>query len=123
VGNFLVVIPSTDSGADANRLFKAGLEAAREIRSQTPSKTVENDWALAASFTRQNGSGGTLVTDPATGSWLLTSGTWFHSEGYASGSELRLLQRYLEINALQLGRELEGFFVLVIATRGRARSS
>jgi hypothetical protein len=114
VGNFLVVVPSTDSGADANRLFKAGLEVAREIRSQTPSKTVESDWALAASFTRQNGSGGTLVTDPATGSWLLSSGTWFHNEGYASGSEFRLLQRYLETNALQLGRELEGFFVLVI---------
>jgi len=114
VGNFLVVVPSTDSGPHANRLFKAGLEAAREIRSQTPSKTVETNWALAATFTRQNGSGGTLVTDPATGSWLLSSGTWFHNEGYASGSELRLLRRYLETNALQLGRELEGFFVLMI---------
>ena len=113
MGNFLVIVPST-KGADASRLFKAGLDAAREIRSQTPSQTVESDWSFAAAFERQNGSGGTLVTDPATGSWLLSSGTWFHSEGYASGSELRLLHRYLETNALHLGGELEGFFVLLI---------
>ncbi len=114
MGNFLVIIPGKGGTAEAKRRFRSGLEAAREIRAQIPSNSVESDWALAAAFPRQNGSGGEIVTDPETGSWLLSSGTWFHEEGYSSGAESRLLRRYLETDAKRLGRELEGFFVLVI---------
>lgn len=114
MGNFLVVIPADGAATEAERLFRAGLDAAREIRSQIPSKTAEGGWAFAASFPRQNGSGSPLVSDPQTGSWLLSTGTWFHSEGYASGAESALLRRYLETDAARLGRELEGFFVVIV---------
>lgn len=114
MGNFLVIIPAKGAAAEAKRRFSSALNAAREIRSQVPSKSVESDWALAAAFPRLNGSGGEIATDPETGSWLLSSGTWFHEKGYSSGAESRLLRRYLETDAQRLGRELEGFFVLVV---------
>jgi hypothetical protein len=113
VGNFLVVIPAKGAAESAKSLFRNGLIAAREIRGQVPSHFVETEWAFAASFPRYNGSGGTVVTDPKTGSWILSTGTWFHAEGYASGAESKLLQRYLEVGATRLAQELEGFFVLV----------
>jgi hypothetical protein len=114
VGNFLVVIPGSGLSGEAKRLFLSSLDAAREIRSQIPSDTWESDWGFAASFPRQNGSGAGIVSDPATGSWLLAIGTWFHCDDRASGAESYLLNRYLEVGAFQLGRELEGFFVLLI---------
>jgi hypothetical protein len=114
VGNFLAVVPAKGEAAEARRVFLASLEAAREIRSQNPSQIVESDWGFAASFPRQNGTGGVLVTEPATGSWLLAVGAWFHCDGYASGTESWLLRRYFEVGASQLGRELEGFFVVLI---------
>jgi hypothetical protein len=113
VGNFLVVIPAKGAADNAKNLFRNGLIAAQEIRGQVPGYSVETEWALAASFPRYNGSGGTLVSDPKTGSWILSTGTWFHAEGYASGAESKLLQRYLEVGAARLAQELEGFFVLV----------
>jgi hypothetical protein len=114
VGNFLVVIPPKGAAATARQIFHDGLHAAQEIRSQTPVNSTENEWAFAASFARQNGSGGALAADKNTGSWLLSTGTWFHNDGYSSGSESRLLQRYFEIGAKRLARELEGFFVLIL---------
>jgi hypothetical protein len=113
VGNFLVVVSEVRAATEAKRLFRSGLDSAREIRSQVPSETVESNWALAASFPRQNGSGCPLLTDTSTGSWLLGIGTWFHSDGHASGAESWLLRRYLEMDTGLLARELEGFFVLI----------
>ncbi len=75
---------------------------------------IEIDWAHAASFPRQNGSGTPIVTDQTTGSWLVAIGTWFHTEGYGAGEESQALNRYLEVGANRLARELEGFFVFVI---------
>ena len=112
------MIPARDELSSAEALFRNGLTAAREIRNQAPRNAVQHDWAFAASFPRQNGSGGTLVTDASSGSWLLASGSWFHREGYSSGSEAQLLRRFLETNGSGIGRELDGFFVLVF---GNAR--
>ncbi|MBI3775594.1 MAG: hypothetical protein HY273_08575, partial [Gammaproteobacteria bacterium] len=84
------------------------------MKSQVPSSTVERDWASAAVFARINTSGAPIALDPHTGSWLLAVGTWCHADGYSSGAEGRLLQRYLEVGAQRLGRELEGFFNVVI---------
>jgi hypothetical protein len=119
VGNFLVVIPAKNAVPDAKMIFRNGLVAAREIRNQIPRNIVESEWAVAASFPRQNGTGGTLVTDPSSGSWLLASGTWFHTQGYSSGSESQLLRRLLETNGSVLGKELEGFFVLIFGDARR----
>jgi asparagine synthase (glutamine-hydrolysing) len=119
VGNFLIVIPVKGETRNAERLFRNGLIAAREIRGQIPGNSVATEWALAASFPRYNGSGGSLVTDPETGSWILSTGTWFHAQGYSSGAESKLLQRYLERGATRLAQELEGFFVLILGDARR----
>jgi hypothetical protein len=113
VGNFLVVVTAMGREAEAGRLFQAGLGYAQDVRSQNSSGTAESDWALAASFARQNGSGSPAVTDRSTGSWIVAVGTWFHADGYASGAESRLLQRFLTSTAETVAREVEGFFVLI----------
>ena len=119
MGNFLTVVPARALLPEATTLFRSGVELARRHKSQTPSHQLEMDWVCTASFPRRNGSGTPIVVDPATGCWLQAIGTWFHAQGYATGAEARLLNRYLEIDPRQLGRELEGFFVIVI---GDARS-
>jgi hypothetical protein len=122
VGNFLVVVPSERSHPEAERLFRLGLDFARGVKLQRSGRTWETEWALAATFPRRNGSGGPLVTDPETGSWLLTIGTWFHADGHGSGDEGRLLRRYLEAGPVRLAQELEGFYVVVIGD-GRTRET
>lgn len=114
MGNFLVIISAKEFKDEAARLFRSGLEFAKHIKSQAPSRIVEVEGVHAASFSRQNGSGTPIVTDPETGSWLLAIGTWFHTEGYGAGAESQALNRYLEVGANRLARELEGFFVFVI---------
>ena len=114
MGNFLILVSSREASAEAERLFRSGLESARHLKSQTPSGIIETEWSRAASFARQNGSGAPIVSDPGTGSWLLASGTWFHTDGPAAGSEAWLLGRYLEVGPERLAQELEGFFVLAI---------
>ena len=102
------------------RCFDAGVDAARRLKQQIPRDTVNLPWASAAAFPRQNGSGGRIVCDPQTGSWLLASGTWFHSANPGVGDDSVLLKRYLEAGAKQLAAELEGFFAIVIGD-GRSR--
>lgn len=55
-----------------------------------------------------------MVDDPQTGTWLLTIGTWFHTDGYGSGSEDHLLTRYLNVGPNRVSREVEGFFVIIV---------
>ena len=114
MGNFLVIISEKGLNDEVIRLFRSGLEFAKHIKSQVPSRIIEIEWAHGASFPRQNGSGTPIVTDQTTGSWLLAIGTWFHTEGYGAGAESQALSRYLEVGANRLARELEGFFVFAI---------
>lgn len=114
MANFLVFLPSSSLSPDTPSVFQMGLSCARQLKSQLPSSSVERDWASAAVFARINTSGVPIVVDPHTGSWLLAVGTWCHADGYASGAEGRLLQRYLAVGAQRLGCELEGFFNVVI---------
>src|SRR5579884_62906 len=117
MGNFLVIVPANPDGM---RHFQTGVDAARTLKQQTPRDVVNISSAAAASFPRQNGSGGRIACDPQTGTWLLASGTWFHSSNPGSGDESLLLKRYLEAGAKQLAAELEGFFAIVIGD-GRSR--
>lgn len=114
MGNFLVIAPARGFAAEGSALFQSGLAAAQSLRGQAPRHTAEAPWARAASFARANGTGGNLAQDPATKSWCLAVGSWFHSHGDASGDEARLLARYLEAGAEPLARELDGFFVVVV---------
>lgn len=111
----MVIASSGEFRGEANQVFQSGLKVARGLKSQVPSRTIELDWVHAASFPRQNGSGTPVVTDPVTGSCLIALGTWFHAEGNGSGTEARLLHRYLETGPSRLAQELDGFFAIVIA--------
>src|SRR5438552_2428561 len=114
MGNFLAILAPEAFREEARLLFRSGLGIAREILLQVPNQTVEIDWSSVALFPRQNGSGGSIVSDPETGSWLLALGTWFHEDDFSDGHEGRLLQRYLRVGAAQLGLELEGFFTVAV---------
>ena len=120
MGNFLVVIASQSLDTEADRVFRHGLDSARTLKSQTPSRILEAPGARAASFPRRNGSGTPIVSDSGTGCWLLAVGTWFHCDDFSVGEESRLLDRFLKVGATQLGRELEGFFAIIV---GDARSN
>ncbi len=115
MGNFLVIVAPETQSAESARLFDAGLSGARQIKKLKPNGLVESDWVKAASFPRQNSSEQAIVVDPRTDSWLIAAGTWFHSEGYSSGDEARLLTRIVEIGIERSAQELEGFFVIVFA--------
>jgi hypothetical protein len=114
MGGFVAVVPLRNHPAAAAPLFNAALAAQQRLVRQVPNAAVDNAWARAASFPRRNGSGATVTRDDAAGAWLIAMGTWFHGDGYGSGHESRLLHRYRQVGALALGRELEGFFCLVI---------
>ncbi len=113
MGNFFVVISPNQAQARSKELFRLGLERAKRLKSQTPNNIIDVVFARAASFARHNGSGGKIVADELTGCWLLAAGTWFHSDGYTSGDESRLLTRIAKIGAARVAQELEGFFVIV----------
>ncbi len=101
-------------GRFAQIAFQRGVDLYQSFRAKEPTKVIESDWIMAASFSRDNGSGSPIAIDPETGSWVLTCGTWFHQDNYGVGQELKLLKRYHAVGARQLSQELEGFFVILI---------
>jgi hypothetical protein len=122
LGNFLVTVPLNESLQEAKQVFDVGLESALCLLHHVSNARLEKPWAHAAIFPRLNGSQGTITSHPHTESWLFVIGTWFHRDGYANGSEMRLLERYLEVGAGPIGEELEGFFVVVLGD-GRVRET
>lgn len=74
---------------------------------------------LAATFARENGTVSTIAMDENSGNWLLSSGTWFHESGLASGDEIGLLREYQRSGAELLARGMEGFFVIAIGDARR----
>jgi hypothetical protein len=113
MGNFLVIVAPAETRAEAGdvpgRLFLNG----QAIKEGKPNGLVETDWVKAISYARLNGSGASITEDPESKSWLITTGTWFHSDGFASGDESRLLARIISCGPERTAKELEGFFVLV----------
>ena len=120
MGNFLAILPNNPTQPQARTLFHRGLQRAQQLKSQTHSSMLEWDWAYVATFARLNGTGGSVVIDPQTNSWLIAIGSWFLEDGHSSGAEEHLLQRFFEVGPRQLGREMEGFFTVVIGD-GRTR--
>lgn len=122
MANFLTILPRDSGQAECQALFHLGLQNAQRLKSQSPRSLLERGWAYAATFPRLNGTGGAVVLDAESDSWLLAIGSWFLKDGAASGAEEHLLQRYLGTGASQLGRELEGFFTIVVGD-GRSRET
>ena len=115
LGNFLVSISTVSQSNADNARFQKALALLSGFKSQTLYQGARSPWVQAASLARHNGSASRVASDSVSQSWLLAVGTWFHGDGYGTGSEGRLLSRYLEVGAGRLGREMEGFFVLVIS--------
>lgn len=113
MGNIFAVMAPENARSKPEELFGAGLKLARRIKSRAPKNTIDIGYARAASFARRNGSGGEMVTDDATGCWLMAAGSWFHANGYGAGDEKWLLQRVVEKTITRVASGLEGFFVIV----------
>ncbi len=113
MGNIFIVISPDKSQLESEELFKAGLRFAQRIKSQAPKNRINLSYVRAATFARRNGSGGAMVTDDATGCWLMAAGSWFHKEGYGSGNEKWLLQRMIDTPVDRVTPNLEGFFIIV----------
>jgi asparagine synthase (glutamine-hydrolysing) len=113
MGNIFAVVSPENARSKSEELFRAGLKLARRIKSQAPKNTIDGACARAASFARRNGSGGEVVTDDATGCWLMAAGSWFHANGYGAGDEMWLLRRVVEKTITRVASGLEGFFVIV----------
>ncbi len=120
MSSFLILLSRPEHRAERSLLSRAGLEIFRETKSRSTSESIESDWASAAAFPRRNGTGSRVVSDEATGSWLIAAGTWFHRSGLQSGEEASLLRRYLDSGADALAQHLEGFFAIAIGD-GRSR--
>ena len=120
MGNFILVIADEQHTQSAERLFKTALRLAPEIKGQKQNKNVltrSNLWI--AGFTRQNGSGGMITTNPETGDWLLSVGTWFCGDVSGSEREKHLLALIRDKGAGHAARNLEGFFTIVGSTRDK----
>ena len=117
MSNFLVVLPTSHYTREAQQIFQNGLSLFQTLRNENPTRLLELNWAWAASFPRKNGSGSPIVMDPKTGNWLLASGVWFHKDDYGVGDELKLLHRFCEVEPACVGKELEGFFVIVVGNQ------
>ncbi|HEY7181028.1 MAG TPA: hypothetical protein VIC84_06400 [Blastocatellia bacterium] len=113
MGNIFAVVSSDNARSKSKELFRVGVNLAQRIKSQAPKNIVDVGYARAASFSRRNGSGGEVVTDDATGCWLMTAGSWFHANGYGVGCEKWLLRRMVKKTIARLVSGLEGFFVIV----------
>ncbi len=113
MGNLFAVLSPDDARSKSEELFEAGLRQAQRIKSQAPKNRVDSGYARVASFARLNGSGGNMATDAATGSWLMTAGSWFHTDGYGAGDDPWLLARILDTTVPRVASELEGFFVII----------
>lgn len=113
MGNFLAVFPRLPT-VDTSPVLRRGIDIARQLKGQSAASTFLGPSGYAAVFARRNGTASPIATDEASGSWLLAAGTWFHRDGYGSGAEARLLERYLATDADTVAREMDGFFCVVI---------
>ncbi len=120
MGNFLVVLPALDQPEQATAVFQAGIDRAASLLALKPNSQQRADWFESATFQRLNSTGSPIATDPATGSWLATLGVWFHKDGFATGEEPRLLDRYLKDGPRNLALALDSSHAAVIGD-GRTR--
>jgi hypothetical protein len=114
MGNFLLAITKEVAADPHSESFEKGLVLLEKDLGHKPESIIRTSPAFCAVCRRENGTGSPIIYDRSTGSWLAAIGTWLHSDGYGSGSEKRLLNRYLESNHAILASELEGFFVIII---------
>src|SRR5271167_3117109 len=110
-GAFVAFVPCHESGVEAEDLFQRASRVIQEMNRRGPDSTLSNGWSFTASYPRLNGSGASIVTDAATGSWLAALGTFFHRCG--NNRPEYLLEQYLASGPEGLVNDLDGFFVMI----------
>ena len=70
MSNFFVVCPMSGQVRFAQAVFQRGIDLHRNFRAKEPTKILESDWIMAATISRDNGSGSPIAIDPKTGSWI-----------------------------------------------------
>lgn len=114
MGNFVVFLPKDLASPSAPEHFRTALHYTNHFKALRPNNEIQTPWSYAASYPRVNGSGPPMVIDQASQCWLLATGTWLHMDNFQVGDEAKLLDRYLAVGANQLGKELDGFFAIII---------
>ena len=99
---FLVVSAPASRRNIASEAFARGLSSARELLRVEPHQVFRGDGSLAATFCRQDGSGGEMALEPSGAGCLLTSGTWFHRGG--ATDPMQLLERLRKTDHISLAR-------------------
>ncbi len=119
MGNFLIVIANPGFEQRGETAFRKGLQVAGDLWNQQTAGTLalRNIWA--AGFSRWNGSGGGICEDKESGDWLISIGTWIHSDDFGPNDQLRLLRNIRNKGPLRVAQDLEGFFVLAGTTDRR----
>lgn len=115
MGTFYLINPATFCSPEAKSLFADGVRLGSSLGLGTPNGEFGSEWLKIVHFPRVHGQSNAITSDPKTGCAVITSGTWFHRDGFASGSEQLLLERYLKVGAERLANELEGYFAIAIA--------
>lgn len=110
MGNFLVVLPDPDSLQQPSA-FERGLRALQALGSPAP-VVQQSPWTASALVPRTKELSAETATS-SNGDFAFAIGTYF-CEGAAAVDAQFLLARYRAVGAEQLGRELNGFFVVVI---------
>ena len=114
MGAFLAFLYPEELRNQASQIYETGRQAASRLLALKTQGAAQSKEAFAVSFARTDGSGGPVVVDPKTGSWLLAVGTWIHRHSFECKTEQCLLTQYLEIGSLKLAGTLEGFFTILI---------
>jgi hypothetical protein len=119
MSDFVALLPSESARPAAITLFRSILARSRTLQKPAARRTIETDWLRLSAIPREDGSGAPLVADEKSRHFLLALGTWFHRDGYQSGEEDRLLERYREVGPEETARELEGFFLVAVGDNFR----
>lgn len=115
-GGFLVVLDRTGDPAGPVSLCDAADRlAARELGVRCMRRLSGAGGSLTV-HGRARDADVSCATDPATGAWLVSIGTWLHDDATIA-NDAALLARWTAAGADRLAQELQGFFVVIAGDR------
>jgi hypothetical protein len=112
MGSFLLVIAEKDCEKQAEGIFARGLRLAPELKGLAKAATLVRPNSWIAAFPRRNRSGGVINTNPETGDWLLSAGSWVHPDIASFNDSKKLFASISEKGIRHVAHDLEGFFVI-----------
>lgn len=110
MGQFLIVVGKEKGDHFAKELFGRGVSASNRLGFTSSSGEVQNELVRSIYFPRLNNSGSGIIKCNKSSSWLLTTGTWFHSSGLHAGDEASLLNFVQDKGLERLCEGIDGVF-------------